>query len=133
MGFANQHPIMNNHPLPEFRFYYFTSAYETTVAFYRDILEWEVIRSWSRPDDKRTLFRSPNGSGIIEIEEGDEKPLLGGGLYIEVENVDDWYEQATKKEINIITALSNTTYGHRSFKFADPNGMEIVLYITRPS
>lgn len=127
---------MDNNPLPEFRFYYFTDTYETTVAFYRDVLQWEMIRSWSRPDDKGTLFRSPNGSGIIEIEEGVKKPVVsGGGLYIQVENVDEWYARAIQKKINIITPLSDTTYGHRSFKFADPNGMEIVLfkYITDPS
>lgn len=60
-------------PLPEFRFYYFTSIYNETVSFYRDLLQWDVFRSWDRGQfEKGTVFRSPDGTGFIEIEERNE-------------------------------------------------------------
>jgi hypothetical protein len=33
---------MDNRPLPEFRFYYFTASYGKTVAFYRDYHWYEL-------------------------------------------------------------------------------------------
>ena len=55
----------------EFRFYYFTRRYDETVAFYRDVLQLQVHRSWDHgPEARGTIFRAPNGSGLIEIEAG---------------------------------------------------------------
>jgi predicted enzyme related to lactoylglutathione lyase len=113
----------------EFRFYYFTNRYTETIYFYRNMLELEELRSWDRGYcQKGTIFQSPNGTGLIEIEEGIESPILQGGLYIEVEDVDDWYEKTVAKGIKIIEPLANTSYGHRSFKMEDPNKLIIGLF-----
>ncbi len=61
----------------EFRFYYFTKRYVETVSFYRHILQLEEVHSWDRGYcEKGTIFRSPNGTGLIEIEEGEEIPTF---------------------------------------------------------
>jgi predicted enzyme related to lactoylglutathione lyase len=120
---------MNTNELPEFRFYYFTSIYKETVSFYRDQLQWDVFRSWDRgPFERGTIFRSPNGTGFIEIEEGNELPVIQGSVYIQVKDVDAWYEKITRNNITIIQPLTDTSYGHRSFKFADPNKLIIGLF-----
>jgi len=120
---------MNDIKLPEFRFYYFTSRYKETVSFYKDRLELEVMRSWDRGEFERgTIFWSPNHTGLIEIEEGPEEPILQGALYIEVENVENWYKRVVDKEIKIIQPLADMSYGHRSFKFEDPNKFAIGLF-----
>lgn len=115
---------------PEFRFYYFTHRYAETVAFYRDVLDLEVFRSWDRGYLERgTMFRSPNGTGFIEVEEGKEAPtVVGAGLYIQVEDVDTWYHRLVERGVVMIQPLTDTSYGHRSFKFADPNGFEIRMF-----
>lgn len=115
---------------PEFRFYYFTNEYIETVFFYKNILQLQVVRSWDRGYcEKGTIFKSPNGVGLIEIEEGENIPsFLGGALYIEVEDVDFWYEIAISKKIKIIDPIANTSYGHRAFKFEDPNKLTIGLF-----
>ena len=119
----------DNNQLPEFRYYYFTKRYEETVSFYKDRLGLEVMRSWDRGElDRGTIFWSPNRTGLIEIEEGSEAPVLGGALYIEVDDVDDWYKKLADKEIKIIQPLSDMSYGHRSFKFEDPNKLVIGLF-----
>ncbi len=121
--------MVNNKNLAEFRFYYYTNTYKETVFFYENMLELEIVDSWDRGDNQRgTIFRSPNGIGLIEIEEGSETPVLQGALLIEVENVDVWYENIIKKEIKIVQPLGNTSYGHRSFKFEAPDKLVIGLF-----
>ena len=120
---------MSTKKSPEFRFCYSTNRYSETVSFYKETLQLEVLRSWDRGDcQKGTIFKSPNGTGLIEIEEGMETPMLQGELYIEVEDVDRWFEMAVNKKISITPSLTDTSYGHRSFKFEDPNKLVIGIF-----
>lgn len=113
----------------EFRFFYFTSNYQETVSFYRDTLQWKEFRSWDRGhNEKGTIFHSPNGIGFFEIEEGPEIASLQGGLYIEMDVLDEYYEYLVTHSVNITRPLSTTSYGHRSFHFKDPNGLEIGMF-----
>jgi predicted enzyme related to lactoylglutathione lyase len=115
--------------LPEFRFYYFTPRYEQTVAFYHDTLGFSVYHSWSRGEgDRGTIFRSPNGIGLIEIEAGAEPPPLRGGFYFEVPDVADWHERVRAMGAPIAKPLTDTDYGHRNFKTVDPNGVEVAFF-----
>jgi|SRR4029079_7847245 len=119
----------------EFRFYYFTPLYDRTVAFYRDILGFEVFHAWDRgAADRGTIFRSPNGAGLIEIEAGDRPPSISGGFYIEVADVGRWYDEVRGRGAPILTELGTTSYGHRNFKTGDPGGVEVAFfeYIARP-
>ena len=114
---------------PEFRFCYSTILYSETISFYKDLLQWEVFNSWDRGvNDKGTIFKSPNRTGLIEIEAGTIAPNIQGELYIEVEDVDHMYEMMVEKNIKIVNPLSDTSYGHRNFKFADPNNLVIGLF-----
>lgn len=119
----------------EFRFYYFTPLYEQTVAFYRRILGFEVYHAWDRGvEDRGTIFRSPNEAGFIEIEAGGQPPSILGGFYIEVADVEKWFEEVWRRGAPILKGLSATSYGHRNFKTADPSGVEVSFfeYIARP-
>lgn len=114
---------------PEFRYSYSTTLYSETVSFYKDLLQWEVYNSWDRGiNEKGTIFKSPNRTGLIEILEGTVNPTLQGELYIQVEDVDHFYEMIVKKNITIINPLSDTSYGHRNFKITDPNNLVIGLF-----
>ena len=116
-------------PSPEFRFYYFTPRYEETLRFYRDVLGLAVYREWDRPGgDRGTIFRSPNGVGLIEIEAGTEAPALVGGLYIEMADLDGCYERIKSSGAPIRKELGLTSYGHRNFKTVDPNGIELCFF-----
>lgn len=120
----------------EFRFYYFTPFYDRTVTFYRDVLGFEVFHAWDRNEaDRGTIFRSPSGPGLIEIEAGVQTPSILGGFYIEVDDVGKWYEESRRRGAPILKELSITDYGHRNFKTADPNGVEVSFfeYVDRPA
>lgn len=118
-----------NRPNPEFRFCYSTSLYVETVSFYKNILQLEEFNSWDRGErDRGTIFKSPNGMGFIEIEDGTAIPIVGAELYIEVEDVDAWYELLADRKVNIIHSISDKSYGHRNFKFTDPNNIVIGFF-----
>jgi predicted enzyme related to lactoylglutathione lyase len=119
----------------EFRFYYFTPLYEQTVAFYRDVLGFEIYHAWDRGAGERgTIFRSPGGAGLIEIEEGGRPPSVVGGFYIEVEDVERRYDDVRRRGGAVLRELGATSYGHRNFKTLDPNGVEVTFfeYLVRP-
>ena len=119
----------------EFRFYYFTPLYEQTVAFYRDVLRFEIYYAWDRgAADRGTIFRSPGGVGFIEVEAGERQPNIQGGFYLEVADVEGRYEDVRRRGAPISRELGATGYGHRNFKTVDPNGVEVCFfeYLVRP-
>jgi predicted enzyme related to lactoylglutathione lyase len=118
----------------EFRFCYSTNNYEETIAFYKELLRWEEFRSWDRgPMQRGTIFRSPGSGGLIEIEEGPEHPDLQGSLYVEVDDVDAWHDRIAAAGVDIVRPLADTSFGHRSFMFMDPNKLLIGLFRYRPN
>jgi predicted enzyme related to lactoylglutathione lyase len=115
--------------LAEFRYFYFTDRYEETVAFYRDRLGWETMRSWDHgPLARGTVFHAPNRIGLIEIEAGTERPTSLGGLYIEVEDVDTEHAKLVAAAVPLTRGLADTSYGHRAFRFVDPSGLTISIF-----
>ena len=113
----------------EFRFYYFTPRYDETVRFYRDVLEFSVFREWDRGgDDRGTIFRSPNGGGLIEVEAGHTPPHISGGFYIEVDDLETRYDRLKRSGANLCREIGLTSYGHRNFKLLDPNGIEVCFF-----
>lgn len=133
-GAGDQRRSSHMRPL-EFRFYYLTPAYAETVAFYRDVLGFEIYHRWDRgAADRGTIFHSPNGAGFIEIESGGQPPSISGGFYLEVADVDSWYNDVRRRGAPILKELGATNYGHRNFKTADPGGVEVSFfeYLSRP-
>lgn len=117
-----------NAPRPEFRYYYFTPRYDETVTFYRDLLGLKVVNAWDRgPDERGTVFLSPNGAGLIEIEVG-EPSGPAGGIYIEMDDVDAWYEEVQSRSVPIARPIHDTLYRHREFRITDPEGLEIGFF-----
>ena len=127
----------------QFRFAYFTPAYGSTVAFYRDGLELSVIETWDRhPDDRGTLFGA--ASRMIEVlafPQGgssshlwDDRPPQGAFMVIEVDQVEACYQRAVAKGLPITQALTDQAWGHRSFCVREPNGLTLYLFseIGRP-
>ncbi len=121
----------------QFRFSYFTPAYEATVAFYRDGLGLPVIESWDRnPDDQGTLFGA--ASGMIEVlalpKSGeashlwDDRPPQGAFMVIEVGDVEEAYRLAVEKGLPIKQEIRDQEWGHRSFCVSEPNGLTLYFF-----
>jgi len=121
----------------QFRFAYFTAEYESTVAFYRDGLEFAVLNSWDRgPDDCGTLFSA--ASGFIEVlaspgsgaarDLGDDRPPQGAFMVIEMADLRQTYLKCVKKKLFIQQELTVQPWGHLSFSLKDPNGLTVYLF-----
>jgi len=115
----------------EFRFIFRAKDYEASVAFYRDGLELPVVGSWDRgPSQRGTLFQA--ASGIIEVlalAPGDAYvPPQGMELGYEVDDVDEWYQRAQKKDLPVSKEIADRPWGHRTFSITDPDGIRVILY-----
>jgi len=121
----------------EFRFAYFATDYDRTIAFYREGLELPVLESWDRDaEDRGTLFAA--ASGVIEVlarpKEGessgpwDTRPPQGPFLVIEVEDPELWYSRAVTRKLPILQPLKDQPWGHRSFCVTEPNGLVLCFF-----
>ena len=118
----------------QLRVVYFTPAYDATVEFLRDRLQWPVAESWDRPGDHRgTLFAV--GSGLVEVLENSElrrgsSDTASGGpfIVIEVEDVDALHDRIAADGVPVHYPLEDKPWGHRGFSVLDPNGVEIAFF-----
>ena len=120
----------------QFRFAYFTPAYDETVGFYRDGLGMRIIHSWDRSrDDRGTLVAA--ASGLVEILARpqsqaehlfDDRPPQGAFMVIEVDDVELAYHRAVTNQLPIQQELGIQSWGHRSFCVREPNGLTVYLF-----
>ncbi len=121
----------------QFRFAFFTPAYDVTVAFYRDGLELPVFETWDRnPEDRGTIFQA--AAGLIEVialpttgggdDLWDARPPQGAFMVIEVEEIEGQYARAVEKGLSISQELKDQSWGHRSFCVRDPNGLTLYFF-----
>jgi catechol 2,3-dioxygenase-like lactoylglutathione lyase family enzyme len=119
----------------EFRFTYFTAAYDDTVAFYRDGLGLPILDCWDREgDDRGTAFGV--ASGMIEVLDRpaspdaehlfDPRPPQGAFMVIEIDDVDGFHDRLAARGLPIERGVQDQSWGHRSLLIREPNGL--VLY-----
>ena len=120
----------------QFRCAFFTDEYEKTVDFYTNVLGFAVAESWDRAvDDKGATFLA--GSGMIEVlttpqEDEDwiwsrERPR-GFAIVIELDDVDAFYNELTNKNVPIAKEIADMSWGHRSFRVAAPNRVQLYFF-----
>ena len=114
----------------EFRFGIVASDYEQSLAFYRDGLGLETVRSWGEVSKGRgTLFRAADGT--IEVLSSESLPAAkpqGVWMYFEVEDVDACFQRAVANGLPVLLKPVNTSWGHRRFHVRDPYGIEVGLF-----
>ena len=117
-------------PAGEFRFVFYTGDFDAAVAFYQNGLGLKAFEQWHRaPDDRGVIFRA--ASGMIEIlcsAEHRGAPPGGAWLLIEVEDVNEFYQQLCNKGVPIKEELLNTPWGHRRFIVSDPDGNDLSFF-----
>jgi catechol 2,3-dioxygenase-like lactoylglutathione lyase family enzyme len=113
-----------------------TSKLEETKKFYTETLGFgitfqnEFYLLLHTPDRQAELsFLMPGHASQQALFQ----PAFGGkGVYltIEVEKVDEWYQQLKKKGVEIKIDLRSEPWGDRHFAIQDPNGVgiDIVTY-----
>ena len=91
-----------------------------TVAFYRDVLGFEVLTHeahWAmlRLDEVRVMLSGPNA------HEGDVRPAFTGSLYFRVTDAGAVWERV-HNEARVCYPIEDFEYGMREFGIYDNNG-----------
>ena len=74
----------------------------------------------------RVMFSRPHtAEGASSRGRGGKQPVE---IYLQVDDVDAYHNQVTKKGVKISDPLTLQWWGDRTFKVLDPNGYEIWFY-----
>jgi uncharacterized glyoxalase superfamily protein PhnB len=116
-----------------------TEKLQETKKFYTEVLNFGV----SFENEFYLLLHTPNQSAEISFLQPNhptqktifQSEFNGKGVYltIEVENVDEVYNQLKEKGVQMEIEIRNEPWGDRHFAIKDPNGIgiDIVTY-TKP-
>ncbi|MBI3219549.1 MAG: VOC family protein [Bacteroidetes bacterium] len=115
---------------------FITSKLKETKSFYTEVLKIEVVFE----NDFYLLLKAKDGTDQISFllpHHESQQPLFqspfsGKGAYltIEVDHVDEVYQQMKERKIPIAIPLRDEPWGDRHFAIVDPNGIgiDIVTY-----
>ncbi len=116
-----------------------TPKLQETKKFYTSVLQMEVVFE----NEFYLLLKTAGGTDQISFllpNHESQQPLFkpafaGKGVYltIEVEKVDQVYEEMMKMNIPIAIALRDEPWGDRHFAIVDPNGIGIDIVTHTPS
>lgn len=108
-----------------------TSKLEETRKFYTEILGFGITFQ----NEFYLLLHTPDkqaGLSFLMPDHPSQQVLFqpafnGKGVYltIEVDKVDEWYQQLKKKDVEIKIDLRSEPWGDRHFAIQDPNGVGI--------
>ncbi len=113
-----------------------TSNLQQTKSFYTTLLGFTVVFE----NEWYILLQSPGGTDQLSFllpGQEHQQPLFreefnGKGVYltIEVDNVDEVYQQLQARGVKMAVSLRNEPWGDRHFAIVDPNGIgvDIVTY-----
>jgi catechol 2,3-dioxygenase-like lactoylglutathione lyase family enzyme len=114
----------------EFRLKLYPENFELVRDFYRDILEYPIIKEWNRAEDDRgAMFDT--GAAVLELlTQGDAYvPIQGADVSLQVRDVDALWEDL-HRNVNVVRGLRNQPWGDRSFCISDPEGFVITFFTT---
>ena len=100
---------------------------EASLAYYTDILGFEVTFTWEQPITYAVLKRGNITINLVIRDDmpADYKPLAA--LYVFVHDVDALWADFTAKGAKVLNPIGDREYGMRDFDLQDPNGYRIVI------
>ncbi|MBP6084831.1 VOC family protein [Candidatus Gracilibacteria bacterium] len=111
----------------EFRLKLYPANFGLVKEFYRDVLQFPIVKQWDDgPDNKGVMFST--GVAIIELLSPDQyAPVQGCAVSLRVADVDQLWEKL--KDVDFIEhPLRNNSWGDRSFCIKDPEGFKITFF-----
>lgn len=102
--------------------------YETSVAFYRDVVGLHVFREWGTG----TVFFL--GGGLLELSRS-AGPVTGDklSLWLHVRHVDAEFDRLAGAGVEVVEAPVDQPWGLREARLRDPDGLMLVLVEIPPS
>jgi len=109
-----------------------------TIAFYEGKLGFSCIGTWGEDPDKPTWAQLERDSVRMMFTHGEphthedgevhiDEPALGGSIYLNVDNVDELFEELKPKIEGFAWEPANFPHGMREFALEDCNGFLLVF------
>jgi uncharacterized glyoxalase superfamily protein PhnB len=112
----------------EIAFVIHTTQFDSSVGFYRDVLQLEVVEEWDEGGHGAVIRLSAGALlELIELETADAHGSVALGL--EVDDVDAWYDRLLAAGWTA-KAPPVDAFGKRGFGTTDPNGVPVNVYTT---
>lgn len=93
------------------------------IAFYRDVLGFQVAWQWGMPPTIASVCRD-TVELMLEVH-GPDEHAGAAKLYVAMSGVDAWYEAATRAGAKVLVPLAPREYGMKDCRIADPDGNEL--------
>jgi len=103
---------------------FYTNSIDEVENYYNKTLGIEIEY---RSDDKFISFIFPNGARLGIKKAAEEREIPGNQtVFLEVENVNDWYEKAQKLNLNILKPLTEESWA-TEFSILDPDKNKVQI------
>lgn len=99
-----------------------------SLSFYSLALGFQLDWNWRDPDGK--TFQQISLGGVRLYLKQTDAVLVPGCVYLYVDDVDQWYQQLSQKNLPVDTLPSAKPWGNREMSLSDPDGNKI--YICTP-
>ena len=115
--------------MAEFRVLFTAADYDATVAFFTEVMDLEVLRSF---DDgaKGTILLAADGQIEVFAAETSAGPpgVRGAALAWEVSDADAEHERIVARGASVQGEPTMKPWGHKSFVVDGPDGWTITLF-----
>ena len=102
--------------------------YAKSLAFYRDVLGWTVLKEWKDRGTGRRAILSGGGVKVAlsEREAGSAPPASTPRLHLDIHDIDERFRSLPKGE-HVVLEPNETQWGTRWFIVRDPDGNVIAF------
>jgi len=112
----------------EFRLKLYPKDFDTLKDFYTKTLQFPVIEEWDHGPTNRGVMMNVGGTTLELLSlEDTYKTFAGFGLSLEVENVQNLWEELRDK-LPIGHPIRHNPWGDTSFEIIDPEGLKITFF-----
>jgi len=93
------------------------------LAFYRDVLGFEIGWTWGEPPTYGNLCRNRVELNLGRPVEGES--LSPSGAYVALTPIDEYYESIVARGAKVTVPIGDRPYGMRDFTVADVSGNKL--------
>lgn len=88
-------------------------------------LGFDYAWSWGDPPELAAVCRDK--VEITLTQRADAKPVGASHIYLDVAEVDAYYNSVVEAGVTIVVPIADRAYGMRDFRIADPSGNELSI------
>jgi catechol 2,3-dioxygenase-like lactoylglutathione lyase family enzyme len=100
--------------------------FDSSLAFYRDVLGWSVDQTWGGTGKGRGAMLSGGGTKVVIAERDPESQINGAevarpNVHLDIHDIDARFRALPKGE-HVVVEPESTHWGTRWFVVRDPDG-----------